>query len=167
MSCVELVWLPLPPSPSSVVICWWFLCWWVSSSSRYPGVHSFHLPLPAPNETHPLKGSNSSAASETCSLFPDSNSPWPSPIFHSLVSAHHPSLFVFSEKLRQCAWFSSHTDVPCPFTEPIPGDLQYDNPRGLLFHLLNLRKPLIFFGNSGLPQCPQLDRKVTFFLYWM
>ena len=40
---VELVWLPLPPSPCSVVICWWFLCWWVSSSSRYSGVHSFHL----------------------------------------------------------------------------------------------------------------------------
>ena len=40
---VELVWLLIPPSPSFVVICWWFLCWWVSSSSRYPGVHSFHL----------------------------------------------------------------------------------------------------------------------------
>ena len=42
-SCVELMWLPLPPSTSSVVICWWSLCWWVSSSSSYPGVHSFHL----------------------------------------------------------------------------------------------------------------------------
>ena len=38
-----LVWLPLSPSPSSVLICWWFLCWWVSSSKRYPDVHSFYL----------------------------------------------------------------------------------------------------------------------------
>ena len=45
MSWVELVWLPLPPSPSSVVICWWFLCWWVSRPGRYPGVHSFYLPF--------------------------------------------------------------------------------------------------------------------------
>ena len=35
---LRLVWLLLPPSPFSVVI-----CWWVSSSSRYPGVHSFQL----------------------------------------------------------------------------------------------------------------------------
>ena len=37
------MWLPVPLSPSSVLICWWFLCWWVSSSRRYPGVHSFYL----------------------------------------------------------------------------------------------------------------------------
>ena len=54
-SYVELVWLPLPPSLSSVVICWWFLCWWVSSSSRYPGVYSFHLLFPTQNETHHSK----------------------------------------------------------------------------------------------------------------
>ena len=42
-SWISLVWLPLLSSPSSIVICWWFLCWWVSSSSRYPGVYSFHL----------------------------------------------------------------------------------------------------------------------------
>ena len=35
-SWVEFVWLPLPPSPSSVVICCWYLCWWVSSSRRNP-----------------------------------------------------------------------------------------------------------------------------------
>ena len=39
------MWLPLPPSPSSVLIWWWFLYWWVSSSRRYPGVHSFYLLL--------------------------------------------------------------------------------------------------------------------------
>ena len=43
MSWVELVWLPLPRSPSSVLSCWSFLCLWVSSSRRYPGVHSFYL----------------------------------------------------------------------------------------------------------------------------
>ena len=37
------MWLPLPPSPFSVVICWWFLCWWVSSSSRYLGIERFYL----------------------------------------------------------------------------------------------------------------------------
>ena len=37
-----LVWFPLPPSPSSLHICWCFLCWWVSSSRRYSGVPSFH-----------------------------------------------------------------------------------------------------------------------------
>ena len=42
-SWVELVWLSLPPSPSSVLSCWCFLCWWVSSSRSYPGVHSFYL----------------------------------------------------------------------------------------------------------------------------
>ena len=42
-SWVELVWLTLPPSPSSAVICWLCLCWWVSSSSRYSGIHSFYL----------------------------------------------------------------------------------------------------------------------------
>ena len=33
---------PLPPSPSSVFICWCFLCWWVSSTRRNPGVPSFY-----------------------------------------------------------------------------------------------------------------------------
>ena len=42
-SWVELVWLPVPVSPSSVVIYLSFLCWWVSSSRRYPGVHGFYL----------------------------------------------------------------------------------------------------------------------------
>ena len=42
-SWVVLVWLPLPPSPSSVLSCWCFLCWWFSSFQRYPGVHSFYL----------------------------------------------------------------------------------------------------------------------------
>ena len=37
------MWLPLLPSPSSLLICWCFLCWWVSSSRRYPGVPSFYL----------------------------------------------------------------------------------------------------------------------------
>ena len=40
---LRLVWLLLPSSPSSVVICWWFLCWWVSSSSRCTGLHHSHL----------------------------------------------------------------------------------------------------------------------------
>ena len=35
--------LPLPPSPSSVLICWCFLCWWVPSSRMYPGVPGFYL----------------------------------------------------------------------------------------------------------------------------
>ena len=43
MSWIDLVRLLLLPSPSSVLSCWWFLCWWVSSSIRYPGVHSFYL----------------------------------------------------------------------------------------------------------------------------
>ena len=42
-SWVELVWHSLPPSPSPVLSCWCYLCWWVSSSRRYPGVHSFYL----------------------------------------------------------------------------------------------------------------------------
>ena len=42
-SWISLVWLPLLSSPSSIVICWWFLCWWVSSSSRCTGVHHSHL----------------------------------------------------------------------------------------------------------------------------
>ena len=41
-SWVELVWLSLCPSPSPVLRCWCYLCWWVSSSRRYPGVHSFY-----------------------------------------------------------------------------------------------------------------------------
>ena len=41
-SWVDLVWLLLPPSPSSLLICWCFLCWWVSSSRRYLGVPSFY-----------------------------------------------------------------------------------------------------------------------------
>ena len=36
------MWFPLPPSPSSLLICWCFLCWWVSSSRRNPGVPSFY-----------------------------------------------------------------------------------------------------------------------------
>ena len=39
----RLVWLPLSPSPSSVVISWWFLFLWVSSFSRYTAIHSLHL----------------------------------------------------------------------------------------------------------------------------
>ena len=41
-SWVDLVWLPFPPSPSSVLICWCFLCCCVSSSRRYPGVSGFY-----------------------------------------------------------------------------------------------------------------------------
>ena len=40
--CWSLVWLPLPPSPSSIVIFWCFLCWWLSSSSRYTVVPTSH-----------------------------------------------------------------------------------------------------------------------------
>ena len=41
-SWVDLVWLPLPPSPSSLLICWCFLCRWFSSSRRNPGVPNFY-----------------------------------------------------------------------------------------------------------------------------
>ena len=37
------MWLPLPSSPSSIVICCWSLCWWVSFSSRCTCVHSSQL----------------------------------------------------------------------------------------------------------------------------
>ena len=41
-SWVDFLWFPLPPSPSSLLICWCFLCWWVSFSRRYPGVPGFY-----------------------------------------------------------------------------------------------------------------------------
>ena len=37
------MWLPVPLSPYSGVICWWFLCWCILFSSKYPGIHSSHL----------------------------------------------------------------------------------------------------------------------------
>ena len=36
------MWFRLPPSPSSLLICWCFLYWWVSSSRRNPGVPTFY-----------------------------------------------------------------------------------------------------------------------------
>ena len=38
---LRLVWLPLPFSSSSIVICWWFLCWWVPLPA---GVLVFTIP---------------------------------------------------------------------------------------------------------------------------
>ena len=67
-SWVELVRLPLPPSPSSVFICWRFLWRWVSSSRRNPGVPSFY----------PLffYGRPSLGYGCVCRAFLDLHSPW-------------------------------------------------------------------------------------------
>lgn len=58
-------------------------------------------------------------------------------------------LFVFSKNLRQYRWCSSHRDGPRPFTEPVHVHLKYDNPAGLLSHLLNLRKALLVLEILG------------------
>lgn len=58
-------------------------------------------------------------------------------------------LFVFSKNLRQYRWYSSHRDGPRPFTEPVHAHLKYDNPAGLLSHLLNLRKALLVLEILG------------------
>ena len=67
-SWVDFVWFPLPPSPSSLLICWCFLCWWVSSSRRNPGVPRFY-PLFFYGRPSPGYGC-------ACRSFLDSHSPW-------------------------------------------------------------------------------------------